>query len=142
MTIQADYRAAAVDLLTDYAASASIRLQVYRARPKTIRAPCAFVDAMGETLTYTGQLARRAPVLEVVVLHGAFDDGDTVDQRDAFVDGFVAYCASRYHAAGANTLLGLTSAADEPSYVPDWVPQTAQVTYYATRIVLEGLAQS
>ena len=29
---------------------------------------------------------------------------------------------------------------DVPDYVPDWMPPAEQRTYYASRIVLEGLA--
>lgn len=137
----ADLRAAAVTLLTDYGASAGLRLQVYRARPMSIYAPSAFVDGMTERVTYTLQLYQRVPIVEVVVVHAIFDGGEAADQRDAFVDGFIAYCASRYHAAGANTMLGLVGVDDLPAFVPDWLPPEKQKTYYATRFTLEGLSQ-
>lgn len=144
MTFSADLRAAVVQLLTDYATSAGIRLQVYRGRPSSIYAPAAFVDdGLTERFDYLGpSLVQRRAQVVVTVLHGLFDSGEAVDQRDAFVDGFLPYCASRYHQAGANTLVGLVSADDQPVYTPDWLPPDKQRTYFATRLVLEGLAQT
>ena len=141
VAFQTAVRAAAVTLLTDYKEAASINLQIYRARPATIRPPTAFVDEIAETITYTA-LHQRVPTASVVVLHGLFDHGDTVDQRDAFVDGFLDWCLDRYHAAGANTLLAVTEVRDEPAYVPEWLSPENQRTYYATRIELEGFAAS
>jgi hypothetical protein len=143
MSYSADLRAAAVDLLTAYAASAGTRLQVYRARPTSIYAPTAFVDGMGEKVEYLGpSLMQRTPTVELLVVHGLFDGGEAVDQRDVFVDGFLAYVATRYHEAGANTLLGITVVDDLPDFVPTWLAPEKQKTYYATRITLEGLSQS
>lgn len=139
--VQASFRAAAVTLLETYATAASVKLQVYRARPASIYPPTAFVDAMGEAIVFTGPtLRQRTPTVEVVVVHGLFDSGDTVDQRDAFVDGFTDYMAGQYHAAGANTLIGAVGFTDDPAYVPDWLPLEKQRTYYATRLTLEGFA--
>ena len=96
---------------------------------------------MTERIAYTLQLYQRVPIVEVVVVHAIFDGGEAADQRDAFVDGFIAYCATRYHAAGANTMLGLVGVDDLPAFVPDWLPPEKQKTYYATRFTLEGLSQ-
>ena len=74
------------------------------------------------------------------VLDGLFDSADAVVQRDDFVDGFLDWCADRFHAAGANTLIGAISLEDDPEYTPTWQPPEVQRTYYATRISLEGLA--
>ena len=136
---QTAMRAAAVTLLTDYKNDAGVRLQVYRGRPASIHPPTAFVDELSESITYTA-LHQRIPTASVVVLHGIFDHGDTVDQRDAFVDGFVDWVLDRYHAAGANTLIAVTDVNDDPAFVPEWLPPDQQKTYYATRITLEGLA--
>jgi hypothetical protein len=141
MGFQADMRAAAVSLLTDYASDASIKLQVYRARPRSLMPPTAFVDSLPERFDFLGPtLIQRHPRCYVVVLHGLFDSGEAVDQRDAFVDGFVAWCLTRYHQAGGNTTIGLIALEDIPDYTPDWVPPSEQKTYYATRFELEGLA--
>jgi len=134
-------RAAAVQLLTDYADDERLTLQVYRARPRSITLPCAFVDTIREERTFTGPtLVQRVPTADVVVLHGLYDGGDTVDQADAFTDGFLAWVDARYHAAGAATLVGIVLTEDDPTFVPDWQPPEQQRTYYATRFSLEGLA--
>lgn len=143
MGFRADMRAAAVTLLEAYASAQSIKLQVYSGRPRTIAPPTAFVDRISEGLTYPGvTLHQRTPTVSVVVLHGLFDSKDTVEQGDAFVDGFLEYVATQYHAAGANTLIAGVSTDDDPNYVPDWLPPERQLSYYATTISLEGFAQS
>jgi hypothetical protein len=149
MTLRVDMRAACVSLLTAYAASASVKLQVYRARPRTLSAPCAFVDIVRETRVYHGvQLVQRTPQADVVIVHGprdptggSFDSGTSVDQADAFVDGFTAWVDANVHAIGSNTTIGAISVEDDPTYVPDWVPPNEQFTYFATRITLEGFAE-
>lgn len=143
--IRTAMRAAAVTMLTDYAASTNptLRLQVYPARPRTLYPPTAFVDSIRETInTETTQLFQRIPTAEIIVLHGIFDSKDAADQADAFVDGFLDYTFDRYHAAGANTGCVVTDYEDLPDYVPEWLPPAEQKTYYATRIALEGLALS
>lgn len=150
MTLRVDMRAACVSLLTAYAASASVRLQVYRARPRTLSAPCAFVDVVRESRVYHGvQLVQRTPQADVVIVHGprlpeggSFDSGVAVDQADAFVDGFTAWVDASVHAIGPNTTIGAVSVEDDPTFVPDWMPPNEQVSYYATRITLEGFAAS
>jgi hypothetical protein len=134
-------RAAAVSLLTDYAAAESLRLQVYPGRPRSVNPPTAFVDAIRETISYTA-LNQRSPIADVIVVHGIFDSKEAADQKDAFVDGFIDYVMDRYHAPGANTLAVITETEDLPDYVPEWMPPNEQRTYYATRISLEGLALS
>jgi hypothetical protein len=137
--VQGAYRAASVSFLSGYATAASLKLQVYRARPATILPPCGFVDRMTETLDTVGvSQVQRTPRAELMVLHGVFDSGDTVDQRDAFVDGFVEYVKTRYHEAGDNSLVAVTLIEDEPTFVPDWLKPELQRTYYGTRITLEG----
>ncbi len=137
----ADVRAAAVSMLTAYAAAqtAPVLLQVYRARPRTIRPPTAFVDSMGDNISYTA-LNQRTTVANVIVVWGLFDSGDAVDQRDAFVDGFYDWTLDDIHSAGGNTTLAIVETDDIPAFVPEWLPPAEQRTYYATRIALEGLA--
>ena len=74
------------------------------------------------------------------MIHGIFDSKEAADQKDAFVDGFLDWVVTRYHEAGANTLVGVTDTEDLPNYVPEWMPPPEQKVYYATRITLEGLA--
>ncbi len=141
MGFQADMRAAAVELLTDYASSDGIRLQVYPARPRSINPPTAFVDAIRESIEYVGIVLRqRRPVAEVIVVHGIYDSMEAADQKDAFVDGFLDWVTAEYHAAGANTTVAVSETEDLPNYVPEWMPPERQLVYYATRITLEGLA--
>ena len=137
--MQAAMRAASVQLLRDFAAYADIKLAVYPGRPKTIAPPHAFIDRLTETVDYTA-LRQRHPRAEIVVLHGLFDSGDAVAQKDQFVDGFLDWVRDNIHAAGTNTTVGVVAVEDEPNYVPDWQAPEVQRSYYASRITLEGLA--
>ena len=141
-TLQASYRTAALGLLDDFKADAGIRLQTYRARPASIHPPTAFIDKMSDRLVdfLSPDIFQHTPGVEIVVLHGLFDSGDAVDQRDRFVDAFVEWVRSRFHAAGANTQHHKTTIDDDPTYVPDWLPADQQRTYYGTRSSLEGAA--
>lgn len=138
---QAAYRQAAVDMLTAYAGFAELKLQIYPGRPRTLYPPTAFVDRIAETFTpFTEHHFQRVPQVHVIVVHGLFDSKDAVDQKDAFVDGFVDWVYENAHAAGANTLVHVAEANDLPDYVPEWVPPAEQRTYYATDLTLEGFA--
>ena len=138
--LEAATRAAAVDLLEGYKADASIKLQIFRARPASVNPPCAFVDRMSARIEQTTHLFQRYPRVELIVLHGLFDTGDAVDQRDRFVDGFFDWVLDDVHAAGANTTLRLAGIEDVPVFVDDWLPPAKQRAYFATRITLEGFA--
>lgn len=142
IAFSAAVRAAAVSLLEDYAANASIKLQVYRARPASVKAPCAFVDRMAERIDYPSAVTwrQRYPRAEVIVLHGLFDSGEAADQRDTFVDGFMDWVTDRVHEAGTNTTISLVLVEDIPVYVPDWQAPDLQRAYYGTRLTLEGFA--
>lgn len=138
MGLQADMRAAAVTLLKDYGKDAGVKLTVYRARPLTLHPPEAFVDIVRESIVYSGPtLRQRTPQVDMIVVHGVFDSGDAADQKDAFVDGFLDWVNTRFHAAGPNTIAGVTDTEDVPDYVAQWIGPTV---YYATRITLEGYA--
>lgn len=139
--MQTAMRAACVALLEGYKDSASIRLQVYPGRPRTINPPTAFVDGISETISYTG-LVQRRPTASIVLVHGLYDSAEAARQKDAFVDAFLDWCIDDIHAAGANTTVGIVGTEDIPDFVPDWLPPAEQRTYYATRIELEGLALS
>jgi len=137
--MQTAMRAAAVDFMEDYASAASIKLQVYPARPRSINPPTAFVDVIRETITYTA-LNQRRPQAEVVVIHRIFDSMEAANQRDAFVDGFIDWAMDNVHGAGANTTIAVVDVEDVPDYIADWMPPAQQETYYASRITLEGLS--
>jgi hypothetical protein len=145
MGLEADARAATVTMLSAYAASVSpaVKLQVYAGRPRSLNPPTAFVDRISETIEYVGiTLRQRSPRVEVIVVHGSFDSADSAAQKDAFVDGFLDWVTNNYHAAGANTLIAITSVDDLPTWVPDWLPPERQSQYYATSISLEGYAEN
>ena len=138
---QTQSRAGAVTLLTAYATSASIKLQIYPGRPRSINPPCAFVDLLRETLTeFTITTRQRTVSVEVVVVFGLFDSQEAANQKDAFADGFADWCADNFHAFGTNTLMASISIDDDPNYVPNWLPDAQQGPYYASRITLEGFA--
>lgn len=141
--LQRDYRTAAMQVVGDYVQDAGIApFQLYRARPAAIKAPAAFVDRMADRLEdfLAPSIFQHLITVQVVVLHGQFDSGDTVDQRDRFVDGFLDWVRTRYHAAGANTLLRVAAVEDDPTYVPEWLPADRRLIYYGTVITLEGQA--
>jgi len=143
VAFQTAMRAAAVQLLTDFALDTGIKLQVYPGRPASIFPPTAFVDRIRERIAYLGPTSRqRVPTADVVVIHGLFDSKDAADQKDAFVDGFLDWTLDRYHSAGSNTLVAVVATEDDPNYVPDWMPpkEGRQPMYYATLMALEGLA--
>lgn len=133
-------RAAAVSLLEGYRDDAELKMTVYPGRPATIVPPHAFVDRMTSRIEQTASLFQRYPRVELVVLHGLFDSGDAVAQRDRFVDGFFDWVRDNVDAAGAGTEIYMVATEDDPTYVPDWLPADKARTYFATRIILEGFA--
>jgi len=145
IAFQTEMRAASVALLEAYIASEALQFQVYRARPKSLFPPTAFVDRISETAEYPGSVTWRQRTVraEVMVIHGQFDSGDAVDRKDAFVDGFMDWVTDTVHAAGANTTIAVVAVEDEPAWEPDWRPANTEQglgVYYATRITLEGFA--
>jgi hypothetical protein len=134
-------RAAAVTMLQNYKDTVDNRMQIYRGRPRSIMPPTAFVDSIREDYDYSNVTWRqRKCVAEVVVLFGVFDSGDAVDQADKTADAFLDWVTDNFHAAGANTTVGIVAIEDEATYVPDWLPPAEQKTYFATRYTLEGRA--
>ena len=141
---QAQMRAAAVELLREYAAGAGTNLQVYPARPMQLYPPTAFVEAINEDTVFSGPKNRQRTVrAECLVIHGTFDTKEAADQRDVFVDGFMDYVTDNREAAGDATTIGSISTVDVPVYNPDWGSDLQRNTsYYATRITLEGYANA
>ena len=143
--LQASMRAAAVQLLTDYAADQELKLQVYPARPRSLFPPSAFVDKVNERLEWPGTgLVQRTVTAEVLVVHGIFDSADAAAQRDAFVDGVIYWSQDHLDAAGANTVAAVVAVDDDPAWTPEWRPANTangpEPIYYATRLTLEGYA--
>lgn len=144
--LRSSARAAAVKLLTDYAATLPAwKLQVYPGRPLSLFPPSAFVDRITESdESFTVRLNQRDVRVEVLVVHGLFDSAEAVAHADDFADEFLDWVTDRYHSAGANTLIRVSSIDDEPGWQPDWRPANREAgpdkVYYATRITLEGFA--
>jgi hypothetical protein len=141
MGFREDVRGACTTMLSGYASAASLKLQVYPGRPRSIKPPTAFVDRISEAMNTVGiSTYQRRPTAHIVVLHGLFDSAEAADQADAFVDGFMAWVIANPHAAGANTVIGDMTIDDEPAYTADWIAPTERspVTYYATLIDVEG----
>lgn len=116
-------------------------MQVYSGRPLSIYAPTGFVDLMGDNTTdFPGSstIYQHAPIVEIITVWGLFDSKEAVDQRDAFVDAFHEWVRARPHEAGARSLFSPRTLTDLPTWIPDWLPEEQQRTYYATRITLEG----
>ncbi len=136
-------RSATMDLLRGAVSGAGIKAQLYRGRPTSINPPAAFIDLFHETFDdYTGVIwAARHVRVEVLVLFGEFDGGETVDQRDRFVDKFYEYALPLFHAAGGNSTFALVEVQDDPTYVPDWIAPANQRTYFATRMSMEAFAR-
>jgi hypothetical protein len=136
-------RAATEAVLRGYATQAVLAVSTYRARPTSLHLPHAFIDRLRETVTYVGPTnMQRRVLIDVIIVHGLFDAGDAVDQRDRLVDGFLGYLAEHFDAAGANTILSGASVTDIPVYRPDWFPEDRQETYFATLVTLEGYAET
>lgn len=150
IAFQTAMRAAAVTLLEGYADDVNVvpgtlKLQIYRARPASIQPPCAFVDSMSEDIRGTPGLMERVVTVDVIVLHGVFDQGETVDQRDRFVDGFVDWVWDHREAADPNAVIEPRDIEDIPVFVADWIrlqPNQQPTSYFGTRISLEGFEQS
>lgn len=138
MGFQAECRAAAVTFLSDYASNAGVGMQVYPGRPRSLNPPTGFVDAISESLDHTTALTAREVRVEMVVVFGIFDSKEAADQKDAFVDGLIAWSETRYHQAGANTMVAVEETEDLPEFVPTWRPPEDQTPRYATRISLGG----
>jgi hypothetical protein len=141
IAFQTAMRAACVSLLEGYASDAMIELQVYPGRPKSIYPPTAFVDGIDEpNITYTAGLRQRTPQATVILIHGLYDSEAAAVQKDAFMDAFLDWVTDNPAGAGASTLIEIVRTEDLPDFIPTWLPEQLQQTYYATRIVLEGLA--
>lgn len=139
LAVSANSRAAAVQLLQDFAQDTGLTVQIYRARPIRVKPPTAFVDRMADRLVdfIAPAIFQHTTTVQVVVLHGLFDQGDTVDQRDRFVDAFLDWVRTRFHAAGANSLIAVSTVEDDPTYVPEWLPESERKPYFASLISLE-----
>lgn len=135
IAVQTVVRTGTVKLLTDFRASLGSQLQIYRARPRQLKPPTAYVEGITETLAdITIEERQRNPRVSIRCVWGRFDDGDAVDQRDAFVDAFLDFVVDRPHAFGPNTICSAVAVADAPAF--DFEGES----YLSSVIVLEGMA--
>jgi len=135
VSLETAVRAGSVALLTAYATSAGVQLQVYPSRVKQAKPPTAYVEAMTEQLTeYTLSTRQRNAQARIRCLWGLFDSGEAVKQRDKFVDGFLDWVADNYHAFGTNTLVEGVTVSDDPEFVFE------SETYFSSVITLGGFA--
>ncbi len=138
MGFEADVRAACITTLEAYASAASVTLQAYPSRPAKLMPPTAFVDRLSEEVGHVvSPVLQRTVTGEIVLVHGLFDSGEAVAQRDAFVDGYITYLRGNRDAI-LNGTFGVTGIEDDPVYVPDWMARENQRPYFATRITVEA----
>lgn len=137
-------RAAAIQLLTDCAADAGIKMQIYPGRPKSVMPPTGFVDSLNETSPWlAGDVYQHNTAVVLVLVWGVFDSKEAIDQRDAFVDVFHEWVRTRVHQAGPATTIEKASVVDDPTYTPDWLPlnnRGERQVFYGTRVTMEGFA--
>lgn len=144
LPLHTNARAGTVTLVSGYRTTANLDLgQLYRARPKgSPKVPCAFIDRIVEDAdSFTREESQRVVRVALRVVWGVYDTGDTVDQRDRFVDGFYAYVMdSGADAFGANAVLYWRGVTDDPDWKPEWLDQSEPL--FMTEITLEGQAST
>lgn len=130
-------------LVEGYRTAASLDLgQIYRARPMQIKAPSVFIDSVSEDAdAFTVEESQRVVRIELRIVWGVYDAGQSVDQRDRFVDGFYGHVMDNYHAFGANAECNWIGTSDDEDWSPDWIP-TDQSAYFSTLVTLEGKAST
>jgi hypothetical protein len=138
-------RAGAVTLVDGYRHASGVKLgQLYRARPAQLKTPSIFVDSVGEsTDAFTVRESQRTVRVGLRAVWGIYDAGETVDQRDRFVDGLYAYVMDNGdHAFGANTTCDWVSVADDENWTPEWITDVPVQPMFSTLITLEGFAST
>ncbi len=134
-------RAGAVQMLKDYAQDTSSDLQVYPARPIVITPPHAFIESIGEDITWSPGLRQRTIRVKIRIVWGLFDSLDAVGQRDFFIDNFIDWTSDRPHAASGSTIMEPRNVDDEPAFTPDWGGEKQRnTTYFSSTLTLEGFA--
>lgn len=144
LPLHTNARVGTVALVEGYRTSTGLALgQLYRARPAgSPKVPCVFIDRIVEDAdSFTREESQRAVRVALRVVWGIYDTGDTVDQRDRFVDGFYGYVMDEGgNAFGANAVLYWRTVTDDPDWRPEWLAESEP--YYMTEITLEGLAST
>jgi hypothetical protein len=134
-------RDAGVQMLTDFKQATSIKLQVYRGRPLLIAPPTAFIESMGETVSWSPGLRQRNVRMTFKMVWGLFDSAEAVNQRDYFMDNFIDWVSDNPHAAGGATIFGDMIIDDDPAFTPDWGDDRQRnATFFSSSLTLEGFA--
>ena len=143
IALQTAVRAGAVTLVDGYRVSATISLgQVYRARPAQIKTPSVFVDTVSESAdSFVNLEYQRVVRVGIRIVWGVYDSGQSVDQRDRFVDGFYAWVADHPREFDGNADCVWIGTEDDEIWSPTWIP-TDQSTYFSTLVTLEGRAST
>lgn len=135
-------RAAALTLLDGYkTANAGSLKQTFQARPASISPPSGFVDSVGEDITYTPAGMQRAVEARIRIVRGTYSASDVAEANDDLVDGFIEYVIDNKHAAGANTLVFVSSVEDEDGWVPEWIAPASGSephAYFSTLVTISG----
>ncbi len=137
-------RAAAVQMLRDYAQDASYKLSVYEGRPLTIAPPHAWVERLRETIGEGNNFSafrQRQVEVDVRIVWGLFDSKEAVLQRDTFIDQFIDWTWDRPHEAFGSTVLEPRRVEDDPNFQPDWGPeQQRNADYFSSLLTIGGFA--
>lgn len=142
LPLQTNARAGTIALVNGYRASVGLELgQVYRARPKLLKIPSWYIDRIAEDAdAFNVSESQRTVRVALRMVWGAYDAGDSVDQRDRHVDGFYGYVIDNgQDSFGANAeAVSWISVNDNPDWTPEWLPDEGP--FYMTEIVLGGFA--
>jgi len=153
LPLQTNARAGTFALISAYRTAAGLDLgQVYRARPTRIKVPSVYIDRITESTDgFTIEERQRTVRVYVRCVWGVYDGGDTVDQRDRFVDGFYAYVADNGRDSfGANAdAVRWVGVEDDENFQADWIDTSrsrsappSNEPLYMTEITLEGFAST
>ena len=134
-TYRADARVALNTLLSSFlAANPTLLNQVYRARPKTLHPPCAFIGDWHEpTITLDMSIVTRLPQVDLVLVQGEYDNAETMDAQDVLTDAFISYLANNAH-QGNGVITRLSTADAEVNFS---APGGSVVHYLTTIVTVE-----
>lgn len=142
LPLQTNARAGTIALVNGYRTASGVQLgQVYRARPKVLKVPSVYIDRQPEDAdAFNPSESQRAVRVALRVVWGQYDGGDSVDQRDRFVDGFYAYVIDNgKEAFGGNAEpVSWIGVVDNPDWTPEWLADAGP--YFMTEITLGGAA--
>ena len=141
LPLQTNARAGTIALVNGYRTASGLALgQVYRARPKVLKLPSVYIDRISEgSDSFTREESQRTVTVALRVVWGEYNAGDSVDQRDRFVDGFYGYFMDNGDDAfGANAVIYWRTVSDNPDWTPEWLADVGP--YFMTEITLEGFA--